>query len=470
MERITGAMKEKIIDTDKATKMLMNAGSIAVGGMGGQSIPKEIPSALAMNAKSKNIILYTGGGTTNTFENKMSRLEIKRRFYYLSGNTSRLPVNSGKTMMMDYFVSRYSRLMGYEMKNKIDFLIFEATAIGENGIVPSLSLDAVPALEYAAKNILIEINTNKPDLYGLHDIIPLNSRKTADIKSVYDRPGNRYLKIKKNKIKGIIFTDKKEESGGSYGRPPKDIDIISDKIWKILTEFIAFKNVEPLQVGAGSIATSLIDVSPYNNLKIWCEIAPSKWIEKIGDKIDKISASALYTLPGDEKYTAKFLNSFTDYVNSLVLRPNYITNSQEIIGRLNAIVIQQALEIDIYGSVNVSHINGNIYNGVGGSGDFASSGKYVIVALTSLSRDSKTSKIVPLLSNVDIPKQMVDFIVTENGIADLRWKDPRERASEIINNCASPVYRDSLMKYFTGCENKHIPYDIHLAAEWFENQ
>ncbi len=470
MERITGSFREKVISVDEAARMLTNANSIAFGGMGGQSIPKEIPSELSINAKGKNITLYTGGGTTDTFEDEMSKLEIKRRFYYLSGNKSRLSVNNGKTMMMDYFVSRYSRLMGYEMRNKIDFLIFEATAIGENGIVPSLSIDAVPALEYAAKNILIEINTDKPDLDGLHDIIPLKSRKTAGIKHVYDRPGSRYLKIKKDKIKGIIFTDRKEESGSSYGRPPKNIDIISNNIWKILTEFIAFKNVEPLQVGAGSIATSLIDASPYDNLKIWCEIAPSKWIEKIGDKIDKISASALYTLPGDEKYTAKFLNSYADYINSLVLRPNYITNNQEIIGRLNAIVIQQALEADIYGSVNVSHINGNIYNGVGGSGDFASSGKYVIVALTSLSRDSRTSKIVPLLSNVDIPKQMVDFIVTENGIADLRWKDPREKAIEIINNCASPPYRDSLIKYLNGCKNKHIPYDIHLAAEWFENQ
>ncbi|WP_061951420.1 hypothetical protein [Acidiplasma cupricumulans] len=71
----------------------------------------------------------------------------------------------------------------------------------------------------------------------------------------------------------------------------------------MLDEKIKFKNTMPVQVGAGSIASSLIDKSPFNDLKIWCEIAPARWTEYIGHKIKYISASAIYTLQGEEVYT-----------------------------------------------------------------------------------------------------------------------------------------------------------------------
>ena len=48
---------------------------------------------------------------------------------------------------------------------------------------------------------------------------------------------------------------------------------------------------------------------------------------------------------------------------------------------------------------------------------------------------------------MDHSEHSVDIIVTDQGIADLRGKDPIQRAEEIIKNCAHPMYRELLMDY-----------------------
>ena len=53
------------------------------------------------------------------------------------------------------------------------------------------------------------------------------------------------------------------------------------------------------------------------------------------------------------------------------MRPSEISNNPEIIRRLGVISINTAIEADIYGNVNSTHISGTkMMNGIGGSGDF----------------------------------------------------------------------------------------------------
>jgi acyl-CoA hydrolase len=115
---------------------------------------------------------------------------------------------------------------------------------------------------------------------------------------------------------------------------------------------------------------------------------------------------------------------------------------------MNLISIQQAIEVDIYGNANITHIGGDIYNGVGGSGDFTRNAALTILALPSTTSDRKISRIVPICSHVDVPEHDVDFLVTENGWADLRGLSPRERASTILEKCAADWFKDALAEYF----------------------
>jgi succinyl-CoA:acetate CoA-transferase len=73
------------------------------------------------------------------------------------------------------------------------------------------------------------------------------------------------------------------------------------------------------------------------------------------------------------------------------------------------------------------------------------------------------------VTHVDHTEHEVHVIVTEQGIADLRGLDPRERAVVIIENCAHPDYRDSLRDYYRKAAKEsggHIPILLDEAFSW----
>jgi acyl-CoA hydrolase len=107
-----------------------------------------------------------------------------------------------------------------------------------------------------------------------------------------------------------------------------------------------------------------------------------------------------------------------------------------------------ALEADIFGNVNSTHVLGTkMMNGIGGSGDFARNAYISIFSCPSVAKGGLISAIVPMVAHVDHSEHSVDVIITEQGVADLRGKDPVQRAHEIIENCAHPDYRPMLREY-----------------------
>jgi len=60
-----------------------------------------------------------------------------------------------------------------DVTKPLDWAIVEATAITEDGyIVPGASVGATPEIVQSAEKIIIEVNTQIPNLEGLHDINP----------------------------------------------------------------------------------------------------------------------------------------------------------------------------------------------------------------------------------------------------------------------------------------------------------
>jgi acyl-CoA hydrolase len=62
---------------------------------------------------------------------------------------------------------------------------------------------------------------------------------------------------------------------------------------------------------------------------------------------------------------------------------------------------------------------------------------------------------------------VVDIIVTEHGVADLRGMEPVERAESIINNCAHPDYRPLLREYLSKAIKEAGGHEPHLLNEAF---
>jgi len=159
------------------------------------------------------------------------------------------------------------------------------------------------------------------------------------------------------------------------------------------------------------------------------------------------------------------------YKSRLILRPQEISNHPEVIRRLGLICINTALECDIYGNINSTHVNGtHMMNGIGGSGDFARNASYAIFVTKSLAKNGKISSIVPMVTHVDHNEHDVDVIVTEVGLADLRGLAPRERARLIIENCTHPSYRDGLRDYFERALKRggHTPHLLEEAFSWHD--
>ena len=122
----------------------------------------------------------------------------------------------------------------------------------------------------------------------------------------------------------------------------------------------------------------------------------------------------------------------------------------------NVVSINNAMEIDLTGQVNAESIGPRQYSGTGGQLEWVlgaqwSRGGKSILALRSSYRDKQGqlhSKIVPQLAPGTIvtpPRTCVQYVATEYGVADLRYKSVSERARALIA-IAHPDFRAELAR------------------------
>ena len=102
-------------------------------------------------------------------------------------------------------------------------------------------------------------------------------------------------------------------------------------------------------------------------------------------------------------------------------------------------------------------------NGIGGSADFCRNAYISIFSCPSISKGGLISNIVPHVAHCDSSEHSVDILITDQGIADLRAKDPVQRAHEIIENCAHPMYRPLLRDYMKLNSNGQTPATLPAA-------
>jgi len=114
----------------------------------------------------------------------------------------------------------------------------------------------------------------------------------------------------------------------------------------------------------------------------------------------------------------------------------------------NFVSINSSVEIDIYGQVNAEFAAGRQISGTGGSVDFmraskASVGGRSIVAMNATARGGSVSRIVPKVELVTALRTDVDTVVTEYGVADIKYLPNQARAEALIE-IAAPGFRDEL--------------------------
>ena len=153
--------------------------------------------------------------------------------------------------------------------------------------------------------------------------------------------------------------------------------------------------------------------------------------------------------------TRKVYN-FIDNNPNVCLYPVDYVNDPWVIGQNdNMVSINSCIEVDLMGQVASETLGLKQFSGTGGQVDFVrgaalSKGGISIMAMPSTAAKGKASRIVPLLAEgaaVTTPRNDVDYIVTEYGIAKMKGKTLRERAKNLIA-IAHPDFRAGLEEAF----------------------
>ena len=477
-------LKNKIKTAKEAASMIKSGMTIGTSGFTPTGYPKAVPEALAEMTRGTEdfwINLYTGASVGQSLDGVLAEAGlINKRMPYQTNNTMRKALNSGDVHYSDIHLSHFAQQVRYGFYGKIDIALVEAAQITEEGhIIPTTSIGASPVFCSEAEQIIVEINTRKPlDLCGIHDIYqPENppNRKPIPLVKPEDRIGTPYIEVDPNKIKAIVFADQEDDP---IGFAP--VDENSRQIAKNLIRFFE-KEVEegrlpdellPLQSGVGSVANAVlkgISDSKFKNLIFYSEVIQDNVLDLLDEGTFRFASGTSLTLSPEG--FKRFYQKLEEYREKILLRSMEISNNPEIIRRIGSIAMNTAIEADIFGNVNSTHIMGSkMMNGIGGSGDFTRAGYLSIFTTPSIAKDGDISSIVPMVSHVDHTEHDVNVIVTEQGLADLRGLSPVQRAETIIQNCAHPDYRGMLEDYLKDALNEsgHTPHKMSTCLSWHE--
>ena len=265
----------------------------------------------------------------------------------------------------------------------------------------------------------------------------------------------------------------KRAASARSARSPKRSATMSPSFWRANSPpGMIPKAFLPIQSGVGDIANSVLGaLGSHPGYPAVRDVHGGA----AGFRGRPAGARARHASPAVARFTVtppalkRVYDNLNWFRSRIVLRPQEISNNPEVIRRLGIISINTAIEVDIFGNVNSTHVMGRkLMNGIGGSGDFTRNAYLSIFTCPSTAKGGKISTIVPLVTHVDHSEHSVQIIATEHGVADLRGKSPFERANEIIDNCAHPEFRDLLHSYLTIVEGGHTPHTLSAAFRMHE--
>lgn len=472
-----------ICSAEDAANIIKDGMSVGISGFTNAGYPKAVPHALAEQAKAGRkvkIDLYSGASVGPEVDTELTEADvIRKRLPYQTNSTLRKSINAGQTGYIDMHLGRSPEFVAGGHVRKPDIALVEALAITEDGnLIPTTSVGNTPTYVAEADTVIVEIAMAKPlELEGMADVYMCEKppcRKPIPLTNPGDRIGNPYIECGWDKIKAIVISDKSDLT-----RPLAAISEDSKKIGENIIKFLEHevsegrlgKSLLPIQSGVGSVANAVLyglRDSEFENLTCYTEVIQDSMLDLV--KCGKATVASCTALAPSPDAQVEFFKDIDFYKEHIIFRPQEVSNSIEVSHRLGLIAMNTALEVDIYGNVNSTHVQGKkIMNGIGGSGDFSRSASLVIFTTASVAKDGAISSIVPMCPHVDHTEHEVMVIVTEQGYADLRGLTPKERAVAIIENCAHPDYRDALMDYFNrACEESpcQTPHILDEALSW----
>ena len=394
----------------EAASLIQNGEIIALSGFTPAGSPKAVTTELAKQTEEKHargeefrIGIITGASTGDSCDGTLTRAHaIKFRAPYTTNTDFRKAVNNGEINYTDIHLSQVAQRLRSGFLGHVTTAIVEACELTDDGrIYLTAGVGLTPTIARLADRIIIELNAaHSKRIIGMHDLYEMERppyRRPIPIVRPSDRIGLPYIQVDPKKIVGVVEVNIPDEARGFSA--PDPVEVIQNSVITLIKEG---------RIKFGST----------------CSLSVTN------DCLDDIYQNMDF------------------FAHKLVLRPSEISNCPEVIRRIGVITMNTAIEADIYGNVNSTHICGTkMMNGIGGSGDFTRSAYISIFSCPSTAKGGCISSIVPMVSHLDHSEHSVNVIITEQGIADLRGKSPMERAQAVIENCAHPDYKQLLWDY-----------------------
>jgi 4-hydroxybutyrate CoA-transferase len=267
--------------------------------------------------------------------------------------------------------------------------------------------------------------------------------------------GEGHMLVHVSEVDGII-----ENSHPPLASPAAETDELDRKIAGYIADLVPDGSC--VQFGLGGLANAIGSNLAYagkKDLGIQSEVISSCVVDLM--KKGVINNSRKQTFPGravgtyfigDEELW-KFAGNNPLFTHKEI---DWTNDSRRIAQNDNVVSINNAMEVDLTGQVNAESIGARQFSGTGGQlewviGSQWSKGGKSIIALRSTYTDrsgtlhSKIHAELPLGSIVTTPRTWVQYVVTEYGVADLKYKTTHDRAKALIN-IAHPDFREELRR------------------------
>lgn len=462
--------------------------TVAFSGFTPAGAAKSVPLALAARARHEHekgrpfkVRILTGASSGRSVDSAMARENaVSWRAPYQGDAELRRQINRESVEYVDMHLSHVPQTVSEGFFGIIDLAVVEATEITADGrVYLSTSIGASPTFLRCAKRVIIEINPSQSQrLREMTDIFimpPPPRRYPIPIYEPLTRIGWPYALVDPEKVVGVV--ESHEPDSVAEFAPPDDISQrIAGHVVSFLLDEMRSGRIPatflPLQAGVGNIANGVLaalgadpGIPPF---AMYTEVLQDAMVDlMMTERLTGASACSLTVTSGKLKQIVDHMDYFA---TRIVLRPQEISNHPGIIRRLGVVAMNTALELDIYGNVNSSHLFGmDVMNGIGGSGEFTRNSYLSIFMAPSVAKGGRISTVVPMCPHVDSNEHSVQVVVTEQGLADLRGLGPQHRAGEIIEKCAHPAYRDYLREYVRNARPGHIRHDLTRCFELHRN-
>lgn len=413
----------KFVSAAEAVKLIESGDHVYI--QGSTSIPEVLVEALAQRGHELRDVTVYSGFAVGRRPSPLCNPEYKDAFLidsFFISNAFRNYINEGYGTMTPRFLGEVPELFR-DGTCRVDVALVNCSVPNEDGLVSfGVSADLATAAVECADRVIAQINPNVPYL-----------------------PGDAVIHV--SQLAAAVEVD--EPLVEVPTAVPTEEEI---RIGNYIAELIP--DGATLQIGVGGIPNAVIRaLANHKHLGLHTEAMTDGVLPLL--KSGVIDNSCKTVMPGKSVGSlalgSKALYEFLDGNEDVVFKDVAWTNNPFTIAQNPKVMsINSCLEIDLTGQVCADSIGTRLFSGVGGQHDFVYGSSRSEGGLSFLAMLSKTNKghnkIKPVLTpgaGVVTTRFQTNYIVTENGIVNLRGKNLAERAKLMVS-IAAPEFREEL--------------------------